>query len=79
MVENVSALDAYREGELPPTARLQDRARRRRVAAASRGRHGGGRLQRQGRYGQSGEAGRLGRPQAEHQHGLRTHLPSMPA
>jgi hypothetical protein len=79
MVKNVSALDAYREGEIPLPPGYTHRARCRRVASASRGRLGGGRLQRQGRYGQRGQTDRLGRPQAEHQHGLRAHPPSMPA
>ena len=69
MAKNVSALDAYQEGQLP-TARLHHRARRRCAATPSRGELGGGRVQRQGRNVQRAETNRLGRPQAEQKHGL---------
>jgi hypothetical protein len=78
MVENVSALDAYLEGELP----LPPRYAIEHGADVLLVRREGGSvvaLQRRGRDARRGEADRLGRPQAKHQHGLRTHPPSMPA
>ena len=80
MVENVSALNAYREGELPlpPGYTIEHGAD---VLLVRR--EGGtvvAAFSARGRNGQRGETDRLGRPQTEHQHGLRTPLlPSMPA
>ena len=80
MAKNVSALDAYREGELPlpPGYTIEHGAD---VLLVRR--EGGSMVAafsaRGAKGGQRGETNRLGRPQTEHQHGLRTQPPSMPA